>query len=113
MLYAFGRWETPNSIDHNGERTLIQNALRGVHKPIVFDVGANIGDWARAVLRESKEATIYAFEPTPRCRTKLEGLPIEIIPCAVSDSTRKATFTIRGGTAGTNSLIAFGDGGNS
>ncbi len=108
MIYAFGRWEVTNSLEINGERTLIRNALCGIRTPIVFDVGANVGEWSRAVLAESEAATIYAFEPTPDARHELADLPVQIVPLAVSDEVGEAIFVVRGRAAGTNSLYCRG-----
>jgi FkbM family methyltransferase len=107
-LYAYGRFETPNGIDQNGERTLIRNTLGGRVKPIVLDVGANVGEWSRAVIEENASAQVFAFEPTPESQRRLASLPIQVIPCAVSDHVGKAKFAIRGATAGTNSLSEEG-----
>ena len=105
MLYAYGRWEPPNSIDRNGERTLVENSLRNVSRPIVFDVGANVGEWSSSVLEVNSNAKIYAFEPSPQSRERLRALPIEVVPCAVADFIGEAPFTLSGATNGTNSLV--------
>lgn len=48
----------------NGERELLRR-LAGAAPRMVFDVGANVGDWSRAVLAELPSvARIHAFEPT-------------------------------------------------
>ena len=39
--------------------------------PIVFDVGANEGNYARLVRAYSKDAVIYCFEPHPATFKKL------------------------------------------
>lgn len=43
------------------------NPFRGIKRPIVmFDVGANIGDYTQAVVDTLMEVEVYAFEPNPR-----------------------------------------------
>ncbi len=51
----------------SGERFFIAHLKKEVaeHDIIVFDVGANVGDYSLAVLKKYPEALIYAFEPHP------------------------------------------------
>src|SRR4051812_39013111 len=57
-----------------GER----NALRAFDtafrrdRPIVFDIGANVGDYIGEVLRHFPAAHVYAFEPQPEAAVELE-----------------------------------------
>lgn len=60
-------------IDYNGERWLAQtlagqNLLRNV-----FDVGANLGDWAAMILETNPEAQVHCFEICPPLFKKLAG----------------------------------------
>jgi FkbM family methyltransferase len=54
-------------IEESGEIWALRNAIRpalaGVDSPIVFDVGANIGDYSLLAKRELPTAQIFAFEP--------------------------------------------------
>ena len=51
----------------SGEYYLIHKILKknlsSIKKPIIFDVGANIGDYSLMLSREFPNAEIYAFEP--------------------------------------------------
>ena len=50
----------------SGEQFVISKVLKKYiksEKPIFFDVGANIGDYAKELQQEFPNATIYAFEP--------------------------------------------------
>jgi FkbM family methyltransferase len=47
----------------SGERWAIAHALRGVARPVVFDVGANEGGWSKTVLESDAQACVHAFEP--------------------------------------------------
>jgi FkbM family methyltransferase len=47
----------------SGEGLAIDRCLPGVANPVVFDVGANEGDWIRAVLQRRPLAVVHAFEP--------------------------------------------------
>jgi FkbM family methyltransferase len=58
-------------------RHVIKPALAGVDSPIVFDVGANVGEYALLAQQELPAATILAFEPAAatyqRLSTRLAG----------------------------------------
>lgn len=54
----------------------------------LVDVGANVGDFVRAVSRLTELKSVYAFEPQPSCQAELgrilRGIPhAELIPAAV------------------------------
>jgi FkbM family methyltransferase len=49
-------------IDHNGERRILQQL--GPALEIVFDVGANVGDWTQAAL-DAGAGVVHAFEISP------------------------------------------------
>jgi FkbM family methyltransferase len=53
------------------ETWFVRKYLATDKKIVVFDVGANIGDYAREVLAVSGNAKIYAFEPHPRTYVEL------------------------------------------
>jgi FkbM family methyltransferase len=60
--------------DQNGERLLIEKVAP--HLSMVFDVGANTGEWSRLVRRSNQSATIHMFE----CNSQLaDGLRSEFI----------------------------------
>ena len=46
----------------------------GIQNPIVIDIGANVGNYSRAILRLAPTAQIYAFEPSAAARGELERL---------------------------------------
>ena len=57
-------------IEINGEAVLMER-LRPFSPRIVFDVGANIGDWSLAALKYLPNATVHAFEIAPATSAKL------------------------------------------
>ena len=63
---------------------------------IVFDVGANKGDWSTAVLQQHSPKSIYAFEPIPPLATTLRSLfcnqPVHIFQLGVSSHQGTSTF---------------------
>jgi FkbM family methyltransferase len=49
----------------SGERSFLIGYLASIDKPVVLDVGANVGDFSAEVLSANANALIYAFEPHP------------------------------------------------
>ena len=49
----------------NGERSLLAATCRGLRAPVVFDVGANVGDWSRMAHALLPSGQIHAFELNP------------------------------------------------
>jgi FkbM family methyltransferase len=43
---------------------IVRDACEQIEKPVVFDVGANVGNYARLIARCVPSASIYAFEPS-------------------------------------------------
>lgn len=52
----------------SGETHLIRKVLPGLlgDEPVIFDVGANVGEYSAALLAQFPGARIHAFEPHPR-----------------------------------------------
>jgi FkbM family methyltransferase len=48
-------------------------ALRLPRKPVIFDVGANAGNYSVELRRVFRDAEIHAFEPNPRAFLKLQA----------------------------------------
>jgi FkbM family methyltransferase len=79
--------------------------LRQLRPKVVFDAGANIGDYAREA---SKYGKVYAFEPSHVAFQKLKSVPgIEAFNLALGDEEGTATLHGSGTTA---SLIGDGAG---
>jgi len=78
--------------ESSGEAHLFRNVLPKLlpAAPIVFDVGANVGDYSADIRRAFPTAKIYAFEPNPRTfetlREAAKTASIEPIPVAVGES---------------------------
>jgi FkbM family methyltransferase len=62
-------------IEQSGEEWVLENvvapACRGAETPVVFDVGANVGDYSRLVRRHLPAALVYAFEPSAAVHRRL------------------------------------------
>jgi len=65
-------------IETTGEARLIQNLI--ANKNVVFDVGANAGDWTQEVLNQGHDVEIHLFEPIPNVYQKLLQNLAEKIP---------------------------------
>jgi FkbM family methyltransferase len=55
----------------SGEEHFFIHTLKPLDRPTVFDVGANEGNYSRAVLGLKPNALVYAFEPHPATYTRL------------------------------------------
>jgi FkbM family methyltransferase len=57
----------------NGEQRLLRSALPSLGPaPVLFDAGANAGNWSRWAASVAPAATIHAFEPHPTAHAELE-----------------------------------------
>ena len=77
----------------------IEAARAHVHRPdpVIFDVGANVGEWTRQFLAAVPEATMFLFEPSADCRREIgkKGFArAEVVPCAVGESAGKASLHV-------------------
>lgn len=124
LLYMHARADYPNNIASNGEEWLqsaILTSRQTKNKLVIFDVGANIGDWTLslanvAILRKiNTKLEIHAFEPVPetysilknritRVSTGCDSLDIILQPLAASSRDEEAIIYLEGKTVGTNSL---------
>ena len=44
------------------------------NKPVVFDVGANVGNWSKLFLDQRPDAKLFLFEPASACQAAIAGL---------------------------------------
>ena len=69
----------------SGERFLVTRILKknldGILHPIIFDVGANLGEYSNLLAKEFPKSTIYAFEPNPRTFSQLIEKSNNAIKC--------------------------------
>lgn len=81
-----------DSMTTNGELTVVQKLISD--DDIVFDVGANKGDWTGEVKKYHSNTRILAFEPIPemaaRFRKQLPFVPV--FELAISDSKDTCPF---------------------
>jgi len=94
----------PESIDisANGESNVMRYLLECKllsKKSIVFDVGANIGEWTDSILKLLPEIGIHSFEPDPSVCEKLyskfkENKNVRIFNGALSNGVGQAEFHV-------------------
>jgi FkbM family methyltransferase len=56
----------------SGERTFLNNLFLTKKDLVIFDVGANVGNYVKIIRDHSKESKIYCFEPHPKNFEKLK-----------------------------------------
>lgn len=59
-------------METSGEARFLRTVLPHFQSPVVFDVGANEGEYTEEVLRVSAEAQVVAFEPHPKTFARLK-----------------------------------------
>jgi FkbM family methyltransferase len=109
--------------DHHAETLVQQCVLQRLDLAggVIFDVGANIGNWTRALLQANARRAalqVHLFEPCRGTRRTLEiharqwqdEGSIRINDCALSSAIGEARFYSFGSGAGRNSLHPTGDG---
>jgi FkbM family methyltransferase len=65
-----------NSADarNNGEETFLKKYLSSKPNATIFDVGANVGNYSREILKVVPKAKVFAFEPHPKNFEKLKTI---------------------------------------
>jgi FkbM family methyltransferase len=120
-LYMMARRDEPNDMATNGELRLQRLVVRKVRpgsQLVVFDVGARIGEWSRALVEASRERerelSLHVFEPVPdsrsqlqeALRTQIESGSALVNDCAVSDQSTVLPLYVPHFTGGTSTLHA-------
>lgn len=88
----------------------VKAAIKSIRnpKPVIFDVGANIGDWSELIHQKFTKAQIFLCEPQPACQTIIikKNIPGSILIPKVLSSTAKQTIKLfsSGNTDGTASV---------
>lgn len=125
-IYMQARGEPQNNLPaSSGEIYMQQSVARamcGIENPVIFDVGANIGQWSLQFIDVILNQTTidpttlchHAFEPVPATRAKLlesvagtrPDYKINVHPFALSDRTGETYINILGSpTSGRNSIV--------
>ena len=56
----------------SGENAWLKRRLRNITKPVVFDIGANVGNYIESIYSANSASIVYAFEPHPKNFKRLE-----------------------------------------
>jgi FkbM family methyltransferase len=120
LLMSEARFDVPNDPACNGERqvqaTILGYGQRG-RKTVVFDVGANVGDWTCALLEQAADLAtldVHAFEPYSGTydillnRVGMLSVSANVVPVrkGCSSSSGAGALHVVGVGAGTNSLTS-------
>jgi FkbM family methyltransferase len=95
----------------NGELGLLRRLYR-FNPQVVFDVGANVGEWSRMALGSFPQARIFAFEPVPAIFAQLQknlADARQIVPLqkGLSNRAEHVQFRFYPGHLGQSSRYAF------
>lgn len=75
--------------------------------PVLFDVGANVGNWTEGMLQRLPGARVFMFDPSPGCQAVIREknfFGATLIPCALGDQAGQASFCFSSATDGSASL---------
>jgi FkbM family methyltransferase len=81
----------------------------GIERPIVLDIGANVGLFSRALLEKIPNAKCYLFEPSPTAIAKLNEIlghdhRVTIFPFALGKETKRGRLYFDNPGSGLSSL---------
>jgi len=96
-LRGLGIWNYEN-MDVSGENNLVKKHLKNIAKErnefVVFDVGANLGDYTKLILSDITNVRCFSFEPHPntflKLKNNLSSMPnLKLYNCALSSEITK------------------------
>ena len=87
----------------------VRAAARWIRRPnpVLFDVGANQGNWTQGMLHRFPGARVFMFDPSPGCQAVLreKKLPgATLMPCALGEQAGQATYYFSSATDASASL---------
>lgn len=95
-------------MNKNGEFELLKR-ISNLEFKIFFDVGANVGEWTQAVIRQNPTAKIYCFEISEEIFNILKNNQtasnVKIHNLGLSNSTEEIEYKDYGKNLGINSII--------
>jgi FkbM family methyltransferase len=107
------RFDDGNTIDSNGEM-LVQRVARSRPDPVIFDVGANVGQWSTALLAQpGHQPLLHLFEPASYSYARAVeamGQRARVHALALSSEAGEAELQIVKPGAGVNSLVRVDQG---
>lgn len=106
FLSMEARLDVLNDPADNGERQVQRFVVEHFAAPVVFDVGANLGEWTESLLRWGK-AEVHAFEPCAGTFALLKqriGSRARLVQAACSSRPGTAFLHVVDDGAGTNTI---------
>ncbi len=90
-------------------REEVRAAAQRIHRshPVVFDVGANVGNWSHGLLQAVPGAKVYMFDPSPGCQAAIRKLALpgtRLFPCALGEAEGEKTYYSSSATDGSAGL---------
>lgn len=84
------------NLNISGELHFLKNYLNKIKNPIIFDIGANEGEYAQLCKHINKNAKIFCFEPHPKTfmslQENIDSNQITLINKALSDKNGKLSL---------------------
>jgi FkbM family methyltransferase len=112
LLMYEAQFDVLNEPATNGEHYLQSTILHHFPSAVVFDIGANVGEWTESLLRQCDDrgATIHAFEPCRRTFEMLEERArswkgVTLTRAACSDHVGQGRLMVEAAGSGTNALV--------
>ena len=113
LLMYEAQFDVLNDSTTNGEHYLQEAILTCVDRPVVFDIGANVGEWTDSLLKiaRSREVIVHAFEPCSETFKMLSKRAshwkgVYLVEKACSDHAGKGRLSVESAGSGCNSLAA-------
>lgn len=104
------RYHGDNNSDpsENGEEFFLRSKLGEYKGGVVFDVGANIGEWSKYCLRIEPSLNIHMFEPSKITFDKLKKRQwpssVHLNNCGLGERIERLSLNIAGDGSGMNSI---------
>lgn len=100
------RGENNCDINTNGEMQVLKAYIKP--QSVIFDVGANVGDWTRTVLDISSEVEVHSFEPSKHTYKTLSShkwpAGVHTNNLGLGSAAGEATFFVHGEGSTLNSI---------
>lgn len=113
--YAMNYGVASGYADYSGELYIIKKLKKSVSSGVIFDVGANIGDWSKFLIEEYKNENynLYLFEPSlhtfHKLQNDLESRPNHhFYPIGFSNKREKLTLKYDNDFQGSASILGEG-----
>ena len=89
---------------YNGERWLLERVIEYNQNPVLFDVGANMGDWTAEAIMCDPACEIHSFELVPEHFEKLQARfkahdNLHLVPFGLSDKKSDVKIFLNGGSS--------------